>query len=79
MIGLQCRTCIHFARDNNDLTSQTGRCRRFPPSPFPMMNQQGQMQIISEYPPVVKDWNCGEHDSKSEPPSLSALTDDVQH
>lgn len=47
-----CKTCKFF----EGMDDKIGRCRRYPPNPFPMTHEQ----VISYWPSVqLKQW-CGE-------------------
>lgn len=59
---MKCQICKYYQIDGNDLSK--GSCRLKPPSVFLMMGNGGQTAQITQFPIVMKDWWCGEFESK---------------
>lgn len=70
----KCSGCCHWDKlqnDVNNLGSKVGHCRRYPPSPVPMMEQmsalsQPSLVVKSFFPPTDGDATCGEWSGKVE-------------
>lgn len=59
---MKCRQCVFFKKvvDLSNVASATGVCYRYPPKPFPIPQQGGQIGILPARPTIDGDDFCGE-------------------
>lgn len=59
-ITKECGSCTHFTKSPRDVSGKTGQCRRYPPNAFPMADKHGNVNFMTDFTPVSKEWVCGE-------------------
>lgn len=58
-----CHNCRYHAMNPQDM--KTVACRRYPPQQF-MVQQQGKLGFMLQYPMIAISWWCGEYHSQNE-------------